>query len=116
MNNGLLQALMMGAMGGGGAGMPGVGSGLPMPGAGAGMGAGGMLGEGGLSPQLMQFAAGAIGGGGGFQGGVGKLMGGLLAQKMKQRMGQRLPGSNLSGNPLESLLSGDPGSGVQPIG
>jgi len=79
MDNGLLQALMMGAMangaGGSGAGMPAADNGT----------GGGPLGQGGMSPQLLQFASGAMNGGG-LQGGVGKLMGGILAQKMRQRM------------------------------
>lgn len=67
--------------------------------------------NGGMPPQLLQFASGALSGGG-FQGGIGKLMGGLLAQKMKQRMLQQQP---QSGNPLDQLLSGDPGANMQPM-
>lgn len=99
MDNGLLQALMMGMGGAGaGAGTPGV-----VPPAAE---SGGMFGNGGMSPQLMQFASGALGGG--FQGGVGKLMGGLLMQKVRQRMQQQA-------NPADQLLSGDPGAGGQPM-
>lgn len=97
MNNQLLQALMMGMGGAGGAG------------GGADSGAGNSpFVNGGMSPQLLQFASGALSGS--FQGGVGKLMGGLLAQKMKQRMLQQQP---QSGNPLDQLLSGDPGANIQ---
>lgn len=67
------------------------------------------FGNGGLSPQLLRFASGALGGGG-FQGGVGKLMGGLLAQRMRQQAQQQQ-----SGNPLVQLFSGDPGAGGQPM-
>ena len=80
MDNGLLQALMMGAMANGASG----GAGMPAADNGA-SGGGGPLGQGGMSPQLLQFASGAMNGGG-LQGGVGKLMGGILAQKMRQRM------------------------------
>lgn len=113
MNSQLLQALMMG-MGGG----TGTGTGLPMAG-GLGMpadssGSESMFGGGGMSPQLLQFASGALTGGG-FQGGVGKLMGGLLAQKMKQRLMQQQQPQPQGGNPLDALFSGgDPGFGGQP--
>ena len=119
MNSTLLQALMMGMNGAGGGGMgPGAGipgAGVGMPAVGGDSGDGGLLGQGGMSPQLLQFAAGAFSDGGGLQGGVGKLLGGVLAQKMKQRLAQQVPGGG-SGNPLDSLLSGDPGSGMQPMG
>lgn len=106
MDNGLLQALMMGMAGGGG-GMPGAGAvGGQLP-AGAASSGNPLAIGGGMSPQLMQFAQGAMAGG--FQGGVGKLLGGLLAQKMKQRMQPQ------GQNPLDMVMSGDPGQGIQPM-
>ena len=115
MNSAILQALMMGMNGGGMGAGPGMGGapGLPMPAAGGDTGGDSPFGQGGMSPQLLQFASGALTGGG-LQGGVGKLLGGMLAQKMKQRLVQQMPGGG-DGNPLSALLSGDPGSGGQPM-
>lgn len=115
MNSAILQALVMGMNGGQGgtgpgAGIPGAGVGMPTVGGDS--GDGGLLGQGGMSPQLLQFASGALTGGG-LQGGVGKLLGGMLAQRIKQLRTQQIPGE---GNPLGTLMSGDPGSGMQPMG
>lgn len=108
MNSQLLQALMMGMGGQSGAGMPAAG-GLAMPADTSG-GGDNPFGQGGLSPQLLQFASGALSGGG-MQGGVGKLLGGMLAQWMKQRMQPQQ-----SSNPLDALFQGgDPGTGGQPM-
>ena len=111
MDNGLLQDLMMGAMGAGGGMGAGAGAGMPA----AGAGGGNPFGQHGMSPQLMQFASGALSGRG-FQGGIGKLMGGILAQKMRERMQQQMPGNIPGGNSQDFLLSGDPGSGMQTMG
>lgn len=107
MNNQLLQALMMGMGGAGGAG----GAGMPVP-LMAGVAGGGSdspLGSGGFSPELQQFAMGALGGGG-FQGGMGQLLGGMLAKKMKLRQQQQQ-----AVNPLDQLISGTPNETGYPM-
>ena len=103
MDSGLLQAMMTGMAGGLG-GMPGQGAVSGQLPAGAAASSNPLAIGQGMSPQLMQFAQGALTGG--FQGGAGKLLGGLLAQKMRQRMQQ----------PADGLpMAGDPGMGDQPV-